>query len=82
MYMNPISSLLQPDNLFVEFSFSFSFDEKKLYDQISFKIHENIIMRPSLKNCQLGVTSVEKKQQKGREFLFFKELFQIFCECS
>ena len=48
MYMNPISSLLQPDNLFVEFSFSFSFDEKKLYDQISFKIHENIIMRPSL----------------------------------
>ena len=28
-------------------------------------------MRPSLKNCQLGVTSVEKRQQEGREFLFF-----------
>ena len=28
-------------------------------------------LRPSLKNCQLGVTSVEKRQQQGREFLFF-----------
>ena len=26
---------------------------------------------PSLKNCQLAVTSVEKRQQEGMEFLFF-----------
>ena len=29
------------------------------------------LLRPSLKNCQLGVTSVKKRQQEGREFLFF-----------
>ena len=30
-----------------------------------------ICIRPSLKNCQLGVTSEEKRQQEGREFLLF-----------
>ena len=30
-----------------------------------------LIVRPSLKKCQLGVTSVIKGEQEGREFLFF-----------
>ena len=31
----------------------------------------SINIRPSLKNCQLGATSVKKRHQEGREFLFF-----------
>ena len=42
----------------------------------------SINISPSLKNCQLGVTSVEKKTP-GREgiFIFFKEPFQILRGC-